>query len=225
VKPVVHRFAVVSSTQDEARRLLDARCAGVGHAIVAERQTAGRGRFGRAWVSPAGGLYATFILEAIPIPAVRAGLAVVDALKRLGLSATLKWPNDVLVDGKKLAGILVETAGGCLLIGVGVNLAEIPLPAATAASAHGVSIGRDALLFGIWEALRPRRSIQETMDTYRRVCETIGRPVRVALEGVSIEGVAEDVDEAGRLVVSTSAGPRSVSSGECLHLDTRGDRV
>jgi BirA family biotin operon repressor/biotin-[acetyl-CoA-carboxylase] ligase len=222
VKPVVHRFPVVSSTQDEARALLAAHRADVGHAIVAERQTAGRGRFGRTWVSPAGGLYATFILEAVPIPSVRIGLAVVDALRRFGLAATLEWPNDVVVGGKKLAGMLVETTGGRLLIGVGVNLTETPVPAATAASAHGVSIGRDALLFEIWEGLQRRRSIPEAIDAYRAACGTLGRSVRVLLEGVrgAVEGVAEDVDETGRLIVSTPGGRRSVSSGECLHLGT-----
>ena len=107
---VVHRFREVGSTQDEARRLLGSGDARPGHVVVADEQRAGRGRFGRDWLSPTGGLYATFLLEGDPAIAVASGVAVAQALTRLGVDARLKWPNDVLVEGRKLGGILIETA-------------------------------------------------------------------------------------------------------------------
>lgn len=220
MKPLVRRLLVVSSTQDEARRLVEGGEASAGHVVVADRQTAGRGRFGRAWLSPTGGLYATFVLEPLSIPSIRAGLALVETLAQLGLATTLKWPNDVLVDGKKLAGVLVETAGELLLVGIGVNLTTTPLSTAAAACDHGAPIDEDAFLFEVWERFERDRPTRDALAAYRSVCETLGRPVRIVLgEGrAPIEGVAEDVDEDGCLIVSTRAGRRSIFSGECLHL-------
>ena len=211
---------MLASTQDEARRLLAEGSASAGDVILADRQTAGRGRFGRRWMSPAGGLYATFILEARPLPSIHAGLAVARAMGSLGLAVDLKWPNDVLVREEKLGGILVEAAGHHILVGVGVNLTASPLPGATSAQARGVAIDRDALLEAIGQELAERRSARRTIAAYRRACTTIGRIVRVesAGGGGMVEGVAEDVDEEGRLRLRTENGVRVIASGECAHL-------
>ena len=218
--PVVHRFSVLKSTQEEARRLLRDGEADIGHVIFADRQTAGRGRFGHDWISPIGGLYATFILDQIELPSIHAGVCVVAALERRGLFAHLKWPNDVVAGGKKLAGILVETAGERILAGVGVNLIEAPLPTATSTAVLGVKIDRESLLQAIWEELGERRSLGEMVDNYRRACSTIGCHVRLIFAGgrSQIQGIAEDIDEQGRLVVATADGRRTISSGECEHL-------
>lgn len=220
-KPIVHRISFTTSTQDEARRLIEAGRAGAGHVVVAETQTGGRGRFGREWISPAGGLYATFIRESSPIPSIRAGVAVVDALKEFGLDARLKWPNDVLVGEKKLAGILVEAVGDLHLVGIGVNLTAAPIPTATSASDHNSTIDRNTLVEALRERLGADVLMSETMTAYRSACATIGRRVRVAFADAqpSIDGIARDVDSGGRLVVETKGGLRRVASGDCFHLE------
>jgi BirA family biotin operon repressor/biotin-[acetyl-CoA-carboxylase] ligase len=217
----VHRFPSVASTQDEARRLLAAGEGAVGEVVLAERQAAGRGRFGRFWISPVGGLYATFLLEAGPIPSICAGVALLRALERFGVRGELKWPNDLLVEGKKLAGILIEGVGSVLLIGVGVNVTESPLRTSISLADLGLSAPRDAIVAAIAEELQELPTSSETLDLYRVACGTIGRKVRLTLVGDdrSIEGVARDVDDQGRLIVETESGERTVASGTCDHLD------
>ena len=191
-----------------------------GHVVIAEEQSAGRGRFGRSWLSPRGGLYATFILDDGPILSIRAGLAVVRALEGFRLNAELKWPNDVLVAAKKLGGILVEAVGGLALIGVGINLTDTPLPTATSAQALGVSVDRDALVRDAWRELHGVEPRARVLNAYRERCVTIGLFVRIAREGSKspIEGIARDVDENGRLIVETPDGLRAISTGTCHHL-------
>lgn len=216
---VIHRLQQVSSTQDEARRLVEAGESGRGHVIVADEQSDGRGRFGRTWLSPAGGLYATFVVASHPLISLASGVAVLRALARFGVDARLKWPNDLVIGGRKLAGILIETAGDVALVGIGVNLREAPLEAATSLHAAGGTARRGELVVAIWEELCIAEASEDVLTAYREHLTTLSRRVRVALqEGGTIEGTAVDVDEEGRLVVETDAGPRAISSGECAHL-------
>ncbi len=218
----IHRIECTTSTQQEARRLIAEGKAECGDIVVADEQTAGRGRFGRSWISPRGGLYATVILSQGPLLSLKAGLAVVRALRSRGINAGLKWPNDVLVEGRKIAGVLIETAGELALVGIGLNLTSTPLDTATYVARYTKSIDRDE-----WaqEIIRELIILSETacaLEAYRAACLTLGQ--RVRLEGVGtdapIEGMASDVDDHGRLVVMTAAGERTVTSGECLHLRT-----
>src|SRR5207244_4946287 len=112
------RLASTPSTQDVARGLP------VGSVVVADQQTSGRGRLGRRWEAPPGsGLLASFVLPVHPLASLAAGVA---AARACGDSVRLKWPNDLLVDGRKLAGILVEVASERALVGVGINLSWAP---------------------------------------------------------------------------------------------------
>ncbi len=122
----------LGSTNDEARQLADAG-APHGTVVTANRQTAGRGRQGRHWVSPTGNLYLSILLRLAQPPArfpelgFLAALAVADATDQFAPArATLKWPNDVLVDGAKLSGILLERADPALIIGIGLNVLHVP---------------------------------------------------------------------------------------------------
>ncbi|HET9990336.1 MAG TPA: biotin--[acetyl-CoA-carboxylase] ligase [Kofleriaceae bacterium] len=137
-----------ASTNDEAARYARAG-ASHGTLVIAERQEAGRGREGRSWASPSGGLYLSAVMRPplpladVPPITLAIGIAVCDAARAFGAAAALKWPNDVLVGTKKLAGILVETQsqGGRLdsvIVGVGVNLAIVPEAVAGRAIALGV---------------------------------------------------------------------------------------
>jgi len=105
-RQIIHHDCV-SSTQSVAKKLLSPGIS-VGTVVVADKQEQGRGRLDRTWLSPAGGLYASIILQADPLISLRAGIAVAKGLRELGIKAELRWPNDVMVEGKKIGGILVE---------------------------------------------------------------------------------------------------------------------
>ena len=216
---VVHRFHDLPSTQDEARRLVEAAEAGAGHIVVADSQTAGRCRFGRDWLSPVGGLYATFVVPRHPTIQIATGVAVLRALQHFGVGATLKWPNDLLVDGRKLAGILIETVGELALVGIGVNLEEAPLEPATSVRDAGGAVRRGELVLALGEEIASAQASEGILSIYRANLSTLGQSVRITLgDGGTISGKAFDVDETGRLLVETPNGIRTVSSGECVHL-------
>jgi len=216
---IIHRLGRVASTQDEARRLLDAGEAAAGHVIVADAQEAGRGRFGRIWLSPVGGLYATFLVKQDPRLPLAAGVAVVEALARFGVSARLKWPNDALIAGLKVAGLLIETVEGLALLGIGINLEAAPLDTATSLRAAGGSVRRGELLIALGDTLAAAIDADDLVAAYRKYLDTLGRPVRVFMgDGTVIEGTAVDIDDDGQLVLETDSGLRVIPSGECHHL-------
>jgi len=216
----VHRFEEVTSTQDVARRLLAEGRVRSGDVVVADEQTAGRGRFGRIWRSPIGGLYATFILRSSPLIPVRAGVSIVAALDRFGLGAKLKWPNDIVIGRAKLGGVIVETVDEVALVGVGINLYGSPLPTSTCASVHGVEIDRDSLLEAISEELWIERGHDELLDAYRARSATLGLRVSISRgpRTEALVGIARGIDEQGRLLVETPGGVHPIAFGECFHL-------
>lgn len=221
-----------------------------GSALVAEAQTAGRGRLDRAWVSPprAGLTFSVLLRPGPAVPAARwswlpllAGLALHRALTRLAeVEAWLKWPNDLLVgaDRRKVAGLLVQVTGDAAVIGVGLNVtttrAELPRPDATSLALEGAATtDRDPLLRAIlrtlgadyqaWRAAAGDPVGSGLAAGYAAACDTIGRPVRVALPaGSTIEGVATGLDEAGRLVLRTAGGEQVVSAADITHLRPAG---
>jgi BirA family biotin operon repressor/biotin-[acetyl-CoA-carboxylase] ligase len=216
-----------------------------GQVLVAEEQTAGRGRMGRSWVSqPGASLTFSVLLRPVTVPPARrgwlpllTGVAVATAVRSVAaVPATLKWPNDVLVADRKLAGILAEQSGETVVIGVGVNVAmaadALPVSPtglrATSLHVEGADVARDELL---GEALRqleayylrfradpdPERS--GVLARYRALCDTLGRQVRVELPGNrSLVGVAEDVDPDGRLLVREADTITPISAGDVIHV-------
>ncbi len=210
--------------------------AGEGLVVVAESQTAGRGRLGRTWVSPArAGLTLSVLLRPqVSDPAewgwlpLLAGLAAAGAVRaQAGLEAVVKWPNDVLVGERKLAGILAEAVQpGAVVIGVGLNVtttaAELPPDvAATSLAVEGArttdrSIVLRALLrslASVYDAWQIDPAPQR--DAYRAVCATLGSRVRLELpDGRSVVGLADDVDTDGRLVVDGTP----YASADVVHL-------
>ena len=219
-----------SSTQDVARAEAEGG-APVGTAVLAEEQTAGRGRLGRAWVSPAGeNIHVTLVMRP-PAPRLRvlsivAPLAIAEALEGIGLAPRLKWPNDVLVGGRKIAGILIETelSGDAVkyaLVGIGLNVnfdvEAVPEIAAIATSVRR-ELGRDAsreeLLAALLNAFEARYEQALEGDAvfraWRSRLETLGRRVRATLGERVEEGVAEDVDAEGNLLVRRDDGSLAV---------------
>ena len=198
------RLASTPSTQDVARDLP------VGTAVVADFQTAGRGRLRRAWEAPPGtALLASFVMPARPLASLVAGVAAAHAC---GPSARLKWPNDVMLHGAKLAGILAERLADRVVVGIGVNLTSAPPGAAML----GEDVGRDALLERLLDELRRWFDAPdaEVLDAWRERADTLGKVVRVELPGETLEGLAEDVTDEGSLVVSG----RTISAGDVIHL-------
>jgi BirA family biotin operon repressor/biotin-[acetyl-CoA-carboxylase] ligase len=195
-----------------------------GLVIVAEAQTAGRGRLDRSWVSPPrAGLTFSVLLSAPPSPWVPllGGVAVVQGLAALDVTAELKWPNDVQVGGRKLAGLLAEvvaTPDGSsrVVLGVGLNVStraeELPVGrAATSLALLGASTDRLTILRALLRALAG----PATPADYRDRCATLGAPVRLELpDGRYVEGRAEAVDDDGHLVVAGVA----YAAADVIHL-------
>lgn len=206
-------------------------------------QRAGRGRWQRAWSSPRGGLWFSYVwrIEFRPRPGVwelvphAAGVAVADALEReTRLPVRLKWPNDLLVEGKKIGGVLVEAVAGAesfAVVGVGVNGnfgldalgGDLRLPATTLRLETHRAWSLEPLLAACvasldngfaWLVSNPSM----VLAAYRSKCVTLGRRVEAHLPDRTVEGVALEVADDGGLVVETAHGPVKVTVGECRHL-------
>jgi len=232
--PAVVAFARTTSTNDVARMLAEAG-APAGTAVLADEQTAGRGRAGRPWISPAGSsLLLSLVLRpeiasASAAPAavtpLRLGLAVARAVERVASRpAEIKWPNDVLVDGRKLAGILCESAvggpGGTFIIaGIGINIRQRPedFPADFRESTTSLDMvaaeppGRATIAAALFEELLPctvwseDRLDSESLDEIGRRDALFGMPVDV--DGKPA-GIACGIEVDGALMVRTSTGGR-----------------
>jgi len=227
--------AVLGSTQDLARELAQAG-APEGTVVLSGRQTAGRGRLGRSFISPQGGLYLTVVLRPAlehlrPLPII-AALAVARGLEQVaGLRTALKWPNDVLVGGRKICGILLDSdlmgqTVNYVLLGIGVNVnadmsayPEIVAIATGAAAEAGREVSREALaaavlneLEGLYLAAQAGRPVQ---DEWRARLETLGRQVRVTSGQTVEEGLAEGVYSDGGLILRRPDGSRvSIAAGD-----------
>lgn len=237
------------STNADLRRAADAGAADY-TVLLAERQTRGVGRQGRQWESPPGGIYLSVLLRpdvppaAVGSLAAVAGLALVETAEVCEVQTSLKWPNDVLSGGKKLAGVLSELVPGitgepsAVVLGIGLNVHPIgdvpPGPGALAATSieeqGGSTTSPTSIAIVLLDALvrreKPWRAAggdlakAGLLDEYRKKCSTLGTNVQVALPGEqSLEGRAVDVDPAGQLVVQTADGRRTtVFAGDVIHV-------
>lgn len=204
-----------------------------GVVVVADHQTAGRGRRGRSWEAPPGSSLLVSVLlrpsaGRAHLAGMATGLAAVTACaEAVGVAATLKWPNDVVVAAGKLGGVLAEVVGGAggpaVVAGLGLNVGwDVPLPPGgvdlRALSAR--TVDRDVLLVAFLTALESwcRQPPPNLMAGYRARCSTIGRKVRVDLGGEVVTGTAVAVDDDGRLVVESAGARRTVPTGDVVHL-------
>lgn len=237
----VHRFTEVDSTNAVARRLAEAG-APEGTCVVAETQTAGRGRMGRTWHSPPGGLWFSVVLRPHVVSrdigklSLVTGVAVVEAVREAtGLLAMMKWPNDVAVHGKKVCGVLVEgrwrgEAVDYIVEGIGINVAVdlLALPPEVRTSAGtlvppghpGAAALRERLLALVLEKLGLvyrgflSGGFLDILEKARLYSDTLGRDVEAACPGGPVRGTALDIDGDGALVVRTFAGDVRVVSGD-----------
>jgi BirA family biotin operon repressor/biotin-[acetyl-CoA-carboxylase] ligase len=212
----------LDSTNEEARRLA-ARGERGPLWIVAREQNAGRGRRGRVWVSQRGNLFATLLTRAAPSQAAQlafaAGLAVGETVAVFVPNAqtTLKWPNDVLLEGKKAAGILLEAVGGhALAIGIGINLAHCPadteFPATSIAALTGTEPEFDETLVRLagamaaWYEIWRGQGFAPVRAAWLARAAGLGSPIRARLEGNEMQGVFETIDDDGALLLRQASG-------------------
>lgn len=236
---VWRRIDVVEDTGSTNADLVARAAAGediAGAVLLAEHQSAGRGRHGRRWSAPPRSQVAMSIgVDTTGVPAeswgwlpLLTGLAVAQTVQSHGIDATVKWPNDVLVGSGKLAGILAEVAAPVVVVGVGLNVSfdasDLPDPNAVSLSMLGHDVDRTELATSLLRALGKRigqwRAADATLAAdYRAVSSTIGTRVRALLPGGDeITGVARAVDDGGRLVIDSGGEPVTVSAGDITHL-------
>jgi len=214
-----------------------------GLVLVAESQTTGRGRLNRTWhAPPRSGLMFSLLLRPENIAGTHwswapllVGVAANAALRRLTqLDVRVKWPNDLLIGDRKVAGILVERVGDALVVGMGLNVTmradELPTPSATSLALAGATItDRDPLLRAIlreiahwyaqWRAVEGDPEASGLRTAYHQQCATLGQQVRIELpEDQDWVGEAVNVDAAGRLLVRTGQGEAALSAGDVIHV-------
>ena len=241
----VYRYETVGSTNTELMALAR-QGAAEGTVVLAGQQTAGRGRMGRSFQSPAGlGLYGSVLLRSSPEDAPRIPALAATAVRRAihrscGLSCGIKWPNDLLLNGKKIVGILCESVsygyqmqGRGIVCGIGINLAQpqsyfdaANLPNGTSLELQGAKVDLAADPQWLAEALtdfgfdRPlytfaREGFAPFRDEYKAACVNLGRHVTFDLPGGGTgSGTAIDVDADGQLIVRTDSGEVKVFTGE-----------
>ncbi len=221
---LVHWLDRVESTMIEAARLAEAG-APTGTVVAAREQTAGQGRQGRTWISkPGDGLYCTFVLRIqaapadIPCVTLALGLGVVEALGQVvGAGLDIRWPNDVLWEGKKLCGILARLEHGAVLAGIGVNLnqTEFEPGLRTPATSLMLATGKrheaedvlELLVESVMRCVELRR--EDVLRLFGQTSSYVsGRKVRVDLDGPILEGVTDGLDEFGFLRIRKADGTR-----------------
>ncbi len=235
----LHCSPELPSTNDRARELADAGAAH-GEVVIAESQTAGRGRRGRTWSSPAGrNLYLSVVLrpslppQRAPELTLVASVAACEACRKAGVDTGIKWPNDLLVGGRKVAGILTELSAEAdavhwVVLGLGVNLnsgpEDFPEDLREVATSLAIERGQPvpralfaaALLSELeqWLDLHAAEGFDPIRAAWRDRSVTLGREVRVDGDGGEISGIAEDIDSSGALLVRGAAGLSRVVAGD-----------
>ena len=233
----IHYFQQLESTMEPARQLARGGCPPF-TVVVAEQQTAGRGRLDRSWHSGLGGLYFTVVLRPHMPPAVsprlnlHASLVLAETLRGdYDIPAEVKWPNDVLVGGKKIAGILAEMEAEAdrvnyVNIGIGVNINNDPTDAAPAAVSMrqltGSPISRKKWLAAFldrFEARLDSDGMESVIGAWKAISTTLGRPVKIVTLQGETEGLAVDLDANGSLILQLADGSlKTISYGDCFHL-------
>lgn len=238
----IYAFTELDSTMDEARRLI-AQEDTEGILIVAERQKQGRGRLGRSWESPPGGAYCSFILKPkrpfaeVPQLSLVMGLALAEILRDSAcLYPSIRWPNDLLIHGKKLAGILMETTTSSIqhtahstqryvIIGIGINvtteLAKLPENSTSLAAEGASHCSREDIIVGLcrrfstWYDVWTQKGFAPIRESLRPWMGGFGQPVQITAGTDQLQGTATDLDEGGRLVVRLDSGiHRAFEMGE-----------
>ena len=214
---------VVDSTNREALRRIEAG-APHGTVILARQQTDGRGRRGRSWISPPGNLYATLIVRP-PSDAPVAQLGFVAALGtgealRRHAPVRFKWPNDLMLEGRKLGGILVEMAGGAAAVCIGINIASAPEDTETPATNLPADVAPEVLLddirvcFDVWYRRWREDGFAPLREAWLQHGIGLGEPIRARLARETVEGVFGGLDADGGLLLDRDGERRVIAAGD-----------
>ncbi len=239
--PVEHHRSLASTSDRLKERAREGAPAWT--VALADEQTAGRGRQGRPWASPRGGLYLSVLVRPTSAQAsllpLAAGVAVAEALETFGTSARLKWPNDVVFEGRKVAGILAEASSSAsaldwVVLGIGVNLDAAVLPEAVAGEAAALSVAgpRDEVRIAlaaavlvrltVWYDALEKREASVVAAWRERSVPWWGQPVEVGAGERILRGLARDVDDRGALLLELEDGAIvTVLAGEARALRLR----
>lgn len=238
----IYYYDEVDSTNTLAKKI--AKTSEEGTIVIAETQTGGRGRLGRKWISPMGGVWLSIILKP-QIPVAQApditlisGLAAAKAIRRYALDAKIKWPNDVLIKGKKVCGILTEIGVeneriSYIIVGIGVDAnvdiesfpEEIREGSTSLRRELGREINRVEFVQGLLQEFETaynefkQRGFPGLLEEWRRLSATIGEWVQIATPNKTLYGRAIGVDSQGALIVETEDGVlEKIIAGECIHV-------
>ena len=223
----------VGSTNDELRNLAE-NGMGEGLVLIAENQTAGRGRRGAEWFSPAGeGLAFSVLLKPTAAKAfwsrlsLAAGLAVAETVEKFIPLAEIKWPNDVLVNGRKIAGILVEAGKDFVIVGIGININSVDFPSELAATSlaleKGGEVGRAEVLLEVVKRLsilsgRIDKGFESTMDGVRQRCWLTGKRVQFTCPGGVKIGLVKGLGAGGELLVEIAGKLETIVQADEVRL-------
>jgi BirA family biotin operon repressor/biotin-[acetyl-CoA-carboxylase] ligase len=236
-----NRVTVVADTPSTNTDLLRDELVPDRSVLVAELQTAGRGRLDRTWTSPRGAGLTFSVLLRPSVPMVfwswlplLAGLALSEAVRdTAAVPAGLKWPNDLVIEDRKAAGILAQAGADRVVVGIGLNVStsadELPVPEATSLMlAAATDTDRFELLVAILSRLDARvaqwtdfggdAEAAGLLTAYRECCATLGRHVAVTVGDETLHGEAVDIDPAGRLVLSIDGERRPLAAGDVKHV-------
>lgn len=236
----IYHLKEVESTMDEAKKLAGGR---EGLTIIAERQVKGRGRLGRVWHSPLGGIYLSIVLKppasSIPCLPLLGGLAVAETLRDLyRIDARLKWPNDVTYQNRKLGGILLESKIESnmvhhVILGIGVNLnirvsrlpENLKNEACSVMELTGKKVSKNRFVrellkrLDIWYNVLISEGCKPLLKAWSRLSETLGRKVKVYTQSQTIKGIAEKIGSNGALILRLPVGTRTkIFAEEVKHL-------
>ena len=232
----IHYLPEVESTMDIARELAREGCPEF-TVVIAERQRKGRGRLKRVWLSADGGLYFTLVLrpQLPPMSSFKvnfgASLILTRVLRNMfGVNAMVKWPNDILVEGKKICGMLSEMEADAekvafVNVGIGINVNNDPQPveqmAVSLKQILGEEVSRQRLLAAFLDELERflySADFDHVISAWKQYATTIGQQVKVVTHSAVSEGVAVDVDEDGALLLKCADGLfKKIIYGDCFH--------
>ena len=233
----IHYFPKVGSTMDIARELAT-KGAGEGTIVIAEVQVRGRGRLSREWLSPKGGIYFTLILRPKINPAyaprinLMASVAVATTIRKLyKIKAELKWPNDVLIEGRKVCGILAEMDAetdvvNFINLGIGINantsVTQFEKTASSLKDAVGREISRKEFLIALLieiERQQPLLMAADLLEEWKKLSGTLSKYVKIIAPGEVIIGQAMNIDATGALIIRERNGSlKKALAGDCIHL-------
>jgi BirA family biotin operon repressor/biotin-[acetyl-CoA-carboxylase] ligase len=239
----IHSYDAPESTNMQAKELADSN-AEDGTVVIAKIQIEGKGRQDRKWISPEGGLWISVVLKP-KIPPQKATLvtlmaanAVSETLSEYDLEAKIKWPNDVLIEGKKICGILTEAKTKendieYLILGIGINsnfeLSELPEDIREVSTTIRHELNKDVILdellhrllvhIDMYYELLLASHFEKIIKTWKEKSDTLERHVKITTQKESLQGIAQDIDDTGALILKTDDGDiEKIFAGDCVYL-------